>query len=158
MALPAGQLGDRDRRAAVAQPAPVVRTAEFGATRGSSSGCHVLLVEDDASIAELYATVLRANGHTVTHALDGLAGLDAIRAGRFDLILLDIRMPRMDGLAMLRAVSAEQVATSTPVVVLTNYDDMILQQQAVDLGVKDYLLKSRVLPQEIASKVSKWCQ
>jgi CheY-like chemotaxis protein len=124
----------------------------------SSQACRVLLVEDEEAIAELYATVLKANGHLVTHAVDGLAGLDAIRSGQFDLILLDIRMPRMDGLAMLRQIVAEQIATNTPVVILTNYDDPILRQEAADLGAKDYLLKSRTMPREIAAQVEKWCR
>ena len=128
------------------------RTAE-----ASTKSCHVLLVEDDAAVAELYATVLRRYGHVVTVAVDGLAGLEAIKSGSFDLILLDIRMPRMDGLAMLRTMIGEEVATDTPVVMLTNYDDSILRQEALDLGAREYLLKSRTMPQDLASQLTRWC-
>ena len=119
--------------------------------------CQVLLVEDDAAVAELYATVLRLHGHNVTVAIDGLAGLEAIRSGPFDIILLDLRMPRMDGLGMLRTMIEERVGTDTPVVVLTNYDDSILQQEALDLGARDYLLKSRTMPQDLALQLTRWC-
>ena len=124
----------------------------------SDRGCNVLLVEDDAAIAELYAAVLKLNGHIVTVAGDGLAGLEAIRSAPFDIILLDIRMPRMDGLSMLRTAVGEQVVTNTPVVILTNYDDSILRREATELGARDYLLKSRTMPQELASQVARWCQ
>lgn len=122
----------------------------------SSNPRQVLLVEDDPSVADLYATVLRLHGHAVTVAGDGLAGLAAVRSGRFDIILLDIRMPRMDGLAMLRTMIGERVAPHTPVVILTNYDDSIIRQEALELGARDYLLKSRTLPQELATRLPKW--
>lgn len=124
----------------------------------SSKRCHVLLVEDDPAVAELYATVLRLRGHIVRLAADGLAGLDAIRSGHFDIVLLDLRMPRMDGLGMLRTMMGERVGTSTPVVVLTNYDDQVLQQEALSLGARDYLLKSRMMPQDLAAQLSRWCR
>ena len=117
----------------------------------------MLLVEDDVAVAELYATGLRLHGHAVTTAGDGLAGLTAIRGGRFDIILLDIRMPRMDGLAMLRTMVGEGVAPKTPVVILTNYDDSLIRQEALGLGARDYLLKSRTMPQDLASQLPRWC-
>jgi two-component system sensor histidine kinase and response regulator WspE len=131
--------------------------AESRTGDASTRSCHVLLVEDDTAVAELYATVLRFHGHIVTIAVDGLAGLEAIKSGSFDLILLDIRMPRMDGLAMLRTMIGERVATDTPVVMLTNYDDSILEQEALDLGAREYLVKSRTMPQDLASQLTRWC-
>jgi CheY-like chemotaxis protein len=133
------------------------RLAEPGAAPSSAKSCQVLLVEDDPSVAELYATVLRLNGHVVTVAADGLAGLDALRSGNFDIVLLDIRMPHMDGLEMLRTAIGERGPTKAPVVILTNYDDPNLRQQALDLGARDYLLKSRTMPQALAAKVAELC-
>ena len=60
-------------------------------------------------------------------------------------------------MVLLRRIIDEQIATNTPVVILTNYDDPALRQEATDLGAKDYLLKSRTMPQEIAAQVAKWC-
>jgi CheY-like chemotaxis protein len=128
-----------------------------GAGPSNGKGCRILLVEDDITVAELYATVLRLNDHAVTIAADGVAGLEAMRSGSFDIILLDIRMPRMDGLAMLRTALGESGTVETPVLILTNYDDPNLRQQAMELGARDYLLKSRTMPHDLAAQVARWC-
>ena len=125
--------------------------------RARAKGCKVLLVEDDSAIADLYAMVLRFHGHDVTIAENGLIALDSVRSGSFDLILLDIRMPVLDGLTMLRTASSEGIVAKTPVVILSNYDDESLRQQAIQLGARDYMLKSRTIPQHLASQVSRWC-
>jgi DNA-binding NarL/FixJ family response regulator len=80
-----------------------------------------------------------------------------MRSANFDIVLLDIRMPRMDGLAMLRAAIGERGATETPVLILTNYDDANLRRQAMDLGARDYLLKSRTMPHDLVAQVARWC-
>jgi DNA-binding response OmpR family regulator len=155
MAASLERLGWRAR--AEAPSAQQMLSARVVRAKAKSKACRVLLVEDESPVAELYATVLKLHGHDVRVAPDGLAGLEAIRSGGFDLILVDIRMPRMDGLAMLRTVVAEETAIGTPVVILTNYDDVIFREEARNLGARDYLLKSRTMPQQLASLVSTWC-
>lgn len=83
----------------------------------------VLLVEDDFAIAQMYRVQLERDGFEVAIADDGDSALRAIRADRPDLVLLDIRLPGMDGFEILRQMAADRTVSSTPVVVLSNYGD-----------------------------------
>lgn len=86
-------------------------------------------------------TLLRDEGYEVEEASDGDVGLDAARAHKPDLILLDLMMPRMDGFETLRQLKSDEELSSVPVVVLTarrGTDDMAL---AKELGATDYLHK-----------------
>jgi two-component system response regulator MtrA len=82
----------------------------------------ILLVEDDPSIREVTAIGLRNAGFDVDTAADGQAGLDRFRAERYDLILLDVMLPRLDGLEVCRAI--RRIST-VPVVMLTARADTI---------------------------------
>src|SRR3954454_2237959 len=82
----------------------------------------ILLVEDDPSIREITALGLRAAGFAVETAADGVDGLERWRRDRPDLVLLDVMLPRLDGLEVLRAIRRE---STTPVVMLTARADTI---------------------------------
>jgi len=81
----------------------------------------ILLIEDEAGIRQVYADVLKKEGYTVETAEDGEAGLEKIKTGGYSLILLDIMLPKMDGLAILTELKkkAPQEANG-PIVLLTN--------------------------------------
>jgi two-component system response regulator MtrA len=82
----------------------------------------ILLVEDDPSIREITAIGLRNAGFTVETADDGRAGLDRFEAAPFDLVLLDVMLPRMDGLEVARAI---RKTSTVPIVMLTARADTI---------------------------------
>ncbi len=107
----------------------------------------ILLVEDDPSIREVTALGLRAAGFTVATAADGVEGLDRWRAERPDLVLLDVMLPRLDGLEVLRAIRRE---ATTPVVVLTARADTIDVVVGLESGADDYVKKPFEMPELVA--------
>jgi two-component system response regulator MtrA len=107
----------------------------------------ILLVEDDASIREVTAIGLRAAGFEVSTAADGAEGLDRWRRERPDLVLLDVMLPRLDGLEVLRAIRNE---SSAPVVMLTARADTIDVVVGLESGADDYVRKPFELPELVA--------
>jgi len=98
----------------------------------------VLLVEDDAGVAELLALALRSLGHSVTTAEDGLAGLEAAARNRFDVMLLDVMMPGIDGFETARRLRA---ASILPIIMLTARSDPIDIVAGLECGADDYVTK-----------------
>lgn len=107
----------------------------------------ILLVEDDPSIREITALGLRAAGFTVETAADGEAGLARWRQDRPDLVLLDVMLPRLDGLEVLRAIRRD---ATTPVVMLTARADTIDVVVGLESGADDYVRKPFELPELVA--------
>ena len=116
----------------------------------------VLLTEDDPIVAELYRLRLDREGHEVAVAADGQAALEQLRKEPPDLILLDIRMPRLSGIAVLEAVRGDEKLAAIPVVMLTNYSDPAQVQRTRELGIEAYLVKSRTTPRQLADWIAEW--
>ena len=100
----------------------------------------ILLVEDDAQLVRTLQTFLTGRGYTVLAAGSGEDALDLHRSGRPDLILLDLGLPGMDGLDVIRQLR-EQEESQTPVVVISARDQEREKVRALDLGADDYLTK-----------------
>lgn len=113
----------------------------------------ILLVDDDMFIRDLYEELLRDEGYEMTTAKDGQEGLDKIRAGKFDLILLDVMMPKVDGLNLLKQLTNEEKKNNGPVILLTNLANDPIIKQAMELGAKNYLLKSDITPDVLLAEV-----
>jgi two-component system response regulator MtrA len=107
----------------------------------------ILLVEDDPSIREVVALGLRGAGFTVTTAADGDEGLARWRADDPDLVLLDVMLPRLDGLEVCRAIRRE---ATTPVVMLTARADTIDVVVGLEAGADDYVRKPFEMPELVA--------
>jgi two-component system response regulator MtrA len=107
----------------------------------------ILLIEDDPSIREVVALGLRAVGFDVDTAADGQAGLDRWRTDRPDLVLLDVMLPRLDGLEVCRAIRRE---STTPVVMLTARGDTIDVVVGLEAGADDYIRKPFEMPELVA--------
>ena len=99
----------------------------------------ILLIEDELHLAEALLQILRRNNYTVDAAYDGEAGLDNALSAIYDLILLDIMLPKMDGLTVLKALRAEGIAT--PVLLLTAKGEISDRVKGLDSGADDYLPK-----------------
>jgi two-component system response regulator MtrA len=107
----------------------------------------ILLVEDDPSIREVTAIGLRNAGFTVETSADGVAGLERFAAGAFDLVLLDVMLPRFDGLEVCRAIRR----TSTiPIVMLTARADTLDVVVGLEAGADDYVKKPFEVPELVA--------
>src|SRR5690242_1703852 len=107
----------------------------------------ILLVEDDPSIREVTAIGLRNAGFTVETAADGQAGLERFGTEPFDLVLLDVMLPRLDGLEVCRAI--RRVST-VPVVMLTARADTIDVVVGLEAGADDYVRKPFEVPELVA--------
>lgn len=117
----------------------------------------ILLVEDDTFTREMYEEVLRDAGFEVESAVDGVDGLAKIKIGGYHLILLDVMMPKMDGLEVLRALKNNPPAAANgQIVLLTNLTHDPVINMAMDLGAKTHLVKSDINPGELVEKVKEF--
>jgi two-component system, OmpR family, response regulator MtrA len=107
----------------------------------------ILLIEDDPSIREVTAIGLRNAGFTVETADDGRAGLDRFEAAEVDLVLLDVMLPRMDGLEVARAIRR---TSTVPIVMLTARADTIDVVVGLEAGADDYVRKPFEVPELVA--------
>ncbi|MBF0128182.1 MAG: PAS domain S-box protein, partial [Magnetococcales bacterium] len=100
----------------------------------------VLYMEDDGALAELAHRRLERQGWVVETAADGLAGLEKLRHATFDVVVVDYKMPRLDGLGVLKRMLAEHPA-SPPVVMVSGFGSMEIAIEAMRLGAVDYVVK-----------------
>jgi len=98
----------------------------------------VLCIEDDARLFELLASYLGPNGVTLVNASDGPAGLAALEGGAFDAVLLDVMLPRMDGLEVCRRIREK---SRVPIIMLTAKGDEADRVVGLELGADDYVAK-----------------
>ena len=110
----------------------------------------VLLIDDDNRLAELLVGYLAPQGVTLVHAPGGQAGLSQLAAGAFDAILLDVMMPGMDGLAVLRKV--RDAGHRVPVIMLTARGDEADRVVGLELGADDYVAKP-FSPRELLARL-----
>ena len=117
---------------------------------------HVLLVEDDPAVAEMYRARLEMDGFRVVVAPEGETALRLIRETSPDLVLLDYRLPRLDGPGVLRALRADEATREQAVVVLSAYDEPRLVTEGRSLGALDWLVKTHVSPSELTAVVHRF--
>jgi DNA-binding response OmpR family regulator len=113
----------------------------------------ILLVEDEPAIARAMSDKLTTEGFSVTRARDGEEGLLIATKEHPDLILLDVVMPKMDGMTMLLALRKDEWGKSAKVIFLTNLSEMDAVQKATELGVFDYIVKSDWKLADVVKKV-----
>jgi CheY-like chemotaxis protein len=122
----------------------------------AASGATVLVIEDESIVAEIYRIALGRSGYAVIVARDGIEGLDKASTTAPDFIFLDIRMPGMDGIEVLRAMASNPELKDVPVVMLSNFDDPALVNESMRLGAKQYVIKAGMNPAELAGIVARW--
>ncbi len=113
----------------------------------------ILIVEDTELLRRMYHDKLVSDGFEVSTASDGLEALTELRNTHFDLVVLDLIMPRMGGLEVLETMKADPRLASIPVVILTNLGEDSAIERALDLGAIDYLIKNSAKPADIAAKI-----
>ena len=102
---------------------------------------NILVVEDNQMNMELVVYLLELNGVEVTQAFDGPEALDILKNNFFDLILLDIQLPGMDGIEVLRNIKEDQKQRHTPIVALTAHAMQGDEQKFIDAGCVGYISK-----------------
>ena len=121
--------------------------------RRAHAGRRVLLVEDNPVNGVIAAELLRRAGLLVRTVTDGDGAIDAARAGRFDLVLMDVRMPRMTGYDACRALKADEATRDIPVVFLSAKGQEAEVQTGLEVGAADYILKP-FSPDQLTKRVS----
>lgn len=109
---------------------------------------HLLLVEDDPDIAGLLAANLREEGYNVDLAADGVAALAAIAGKHYDLLLLDVMLPGVDGLEICRRVRAGPVYT--PIIIVSSKSSDVQRVVGLEMGADDYIVKPFALAEVVA--------
>lgn len=117
------------------------------------SSIRVLLVEDDPDLAEMYRVGLERDGYAVTVAADGSSGLRLATTAAPAIVLLDLALPRMRGLEMLRALRASAQTRRLPVLLLTNEGDPATLAACEALGIEGRMTKSEVTPAEVSRAI-----
>jgi CheY-like chemotaxis protein len=125
----------------LAGPEPGGRSAEADPGPGSRERPLILAVEDEQEHWEIYGKMLWYNGFEVVRAADGEAGLQLAQELRPDLIMVDIMLPKLDGLELCSRLQALEITKQIPVVVLSGRPRSELGARALDLGCVDYLEK-----------------
>lgn len=103
----------------------------------------VLVVEDDLCAAQLYRILLQKDGYIVTHCGDGEAALEALGKERFDAVVLDLMMPKVDGIQVLKSIRASSVNPLVPVIILTAARLKVVEEEAFRLGARHFLDKTQ---------------
>ena len=107
----------------------------------------ILLVEDEKKMARMIELELIHEGYAVEKAFDGIAGLELAQQGSYDLLLLDIMLPRLSGMEVLRRLKK---ASDIPVILLTARDAVIDKVSGLDLGADDYITKPFAIEELLA--------
>lgn len=116
----------------------------------------ILVIEDEKILTQMYRDKFSKEGFKVILAFDGEEGLKLAKKEKPDLILLDILLPKDNGIAFLKKLRKEKNLNSVLVVAFSNYDDPETKKEAFQLGVKDYLIKTDYTPSEIVEKIKKY--
>lgn len=118
----------------------------------------ILLIEDEAFIADIYERELAKAGFEVKVVGEGKAGLETLEKESFDLLLLDIMLPGMHGLELLREWRIRNPKSTMPIILLTNLGQDEVIKEAFTLGAQGYLIKASYTPQQVVTEVQNTLQ
>ncbi len=104
---------------------------------------HILSIEDHKRTREMLVTMIEAMGHTAETADDGQSGVEAVKAGKFDLILMDVKMPVMNGHEAARQIRSAGI--ELPIIAVTADAMAGAREKCMDAGMNDYLSKPIIL-------------
>lgn len=113
----------------------------------------ILLVEDEPSIRDLYSRQLTKAGHLVIAAEDGTKGLEQLKTTVFDILLLDIMLPGLNGLQVLREFKSLNPSAPTKVILLTNLGQDTVIKEGFSLGANAYLIKASYTPDQVVAEI-----
>lgn len=114
----------------------------------------ILIVEDEDPMRRALVERFKQEGYTIVEARDGEEGLKAVQTDHLDLILLDIILPKMDGMTMLKKMRDGGFGANIPVILLTNLDYSVGVAKAMESGVYDYLVKTDWTLDDVVGKVN----
>ncbi len=116
----------------------------------------VLLIEDETNIRAMYSEILKEDGFEVVEASEGEQGISLVENSNWDILLLDIMLPKLDGVELLKKLQINPRFKDKPVLVISNLDDAEVKKMCLDLGVKEFIIKSNAVPRDIVLAVKRY--
>src|SRR4030042_4615268 len=113
----------------------------------------LLLIEDDVTLVKMYERKFQSDGYYVAIAYDGIEGLKKASEEKPGLIVLDLMLPKLDGISVFKKLRSQPETFKTPVLLLTNFDQEDAVFECFKLGAVDYLIKSDVTPQQVVERI-----
>jgi CheY-like chemotaxis protein len=152
--------GDQSETSPASGPVEAAAVGDSGSTSADEtpqgSGPTMVIIDDDESVAQYYATLFKGNGYRVEVANDGVSGVDLCSKVQPAVILLDVMMPRQNGILVLQTLRASDETRDTPVVVLSNFSEPTLIKRALQLGALEYVIKTQVEGAALLAAVPRW--
>jgi len=115
----------------------------------------ILFIEDESTLQKAFGDILTQDKYKMVSALNGEIGLRLAKSEKPDLILLDLVLPNMHGFEVLKKLKQDPETKQIPVIILTNLEKMEDVEQAIKLGAKTYLVKTKYRIEEIMEKIKK---
>lgn len=116
----------------------------------------LLIIEDDPFVRRFYEKLFRLKNYEVDQAADPYEGLEKAQTGSYDLILLDIIMPKINGLEVLKKLKENPKTKDIKTIMLTNIDDTVIAKKAAQMGAFGFIIKSQFEPEELLQKINKY--
>ncbi len=113
----------------------------------------ILLVEDDVFVQDIYNLKLKKEGFDVACANNGIEAIKCLEDGLPDLVLLDMMMPYMDGIEVLKKIQEKEEWKDLKIIMLTNLSEKDRVNEILERGVNDYIIKSHFTPSEVVEKI-----
>ncbi len=114
-----------------------------------TTGRKILVIEDEHFIGELYTRALKKAGYEVTVVLDGVKGLEAAMTNQYAIILLDIMVPNLLGIEILRRLRAEKPDLTSKIIITTNLDQTKEHRKEIEKQADGYIIKAEVTPRQL---------
>ena len=119
------------------------------------SQAKILLVDDDVTLHDMYAERLRAEGYVITSAYDGEEALERVPKDKPDIILLDIMMPKINGIDVMKKLREDEATASIPIILLTALVQEINKIKGMMKEHDQYLIKSDIMPADVIKAIEK---
>jgi len=116
----------------------------------------ILIIEDEKILVEMYKSKLEANNFEVVSAFSSEEGIKILRKEKPDLVILDMLLPKENGITFLEKIKKIKVISGIRIIVFSNYDDPETRKKAFKLGIEDYLIKTQFTPREFLGKVKEY--
>lgn len=113
----------------------------------------IFLVDDDEFLLDMYSVKFKEEGFDIDVASSGEAALEKLKKNTYDIVLLDIVMPTLDGFEVLSQMKRDNIGGGVPVIVLSNLGQKEDIERGLALGAKDYVVKAHFTPREVVDKV-----
>ena len=115
----------------------------------------ILFIEDESALQKTLGDILGQEGYEIIPALDGETGLSLAKTKKPDLVLLDLVLPKLHGLEVLKKIKESDETKNIPVIVLTNLEEIQDVDKAIELGATTYLVKAQYSLEEVVQKIKK---